>query len=123
MYYLQFKNFQRAPLDICVWVTKPASLEVGLCGKILPDWSLYGVTAAVLATLNQLLNGCSEEQAGMGITLQEEKKEPLYGELSSQQAENVSEELMASSNNLKQLGWAREATEDHASLNLLLSSL
>lgn len=39
----------------------------------------------------------------MDITLQEEKKEPLYDELSSQQAENVSRELIASSNKLKQL--------------------
>jgi len=45
----------------------------------------------------------------------------LYDEVSSQQAENVSEDLIASSNNIKQPEGGTDATEDHAILNLLLS--
>lgn len=57
----------------------------------------------------------------MDITLQEEKKKSLCDKVSSQQAENVSEELIASWNNIKQLERGTDATEDPAALNLLLS--
>lgn len=56
----------------------------------------------------------------MGITLREGKKKSLHDRVSSQQAEHVPEELLASSN-IKQLERGTDATEDHAPLNLLLS--
>lgn len=57
----------------------------------------------------------------MDITLQEEKKTSFCDKVSSQQAKNVSEELIASSNSIKQLERGTDATEDHVPFNLLLS--
>lgn len=57
----------------------------------------------------------------MNITLREGTKKSLYDEVASQQAENVSEELIPALNNIKQPERGTEATEDRVPLNILLS--